>query len=435
MRPRAFVAYVCAFVCMCVVVTGDQGQTSTEAPGGSQPTFRVSVDLVTTDAIPRDSRGQFIADLTKDDFEILEDGVPQEISSMILIHGGRVYNQLAPPPPPAQEGIILPVSRPTNDAAGRIFVLFVDDLHMQFRDTGRIRQLFQKISKTLIHEGDLFGIVSTGPSSLSIDLTYDRSRLDEAIKKISGSGLRPSEVIQGPESSQGPTELRYRAHVAFSTAYELLKNLEKVTNRRKAVIWVSSGYDFNPFAEARRGLDPSSPFLSRFGARPPSNCDSSTDQSCTDSGGNSDLNDPNRMSQNFADADLVFELAEVTRAANRANATFYTIDPRGLVAGQDLDEEVDPIEWNRFLMKTQDSLRMMAENTGGVAIVNSNDFDKGLKRIDNETSDYYVLGFYSKNPDPTRRTRKIELKVSRPGTEVYHRTSYSLSLAPPSPVP
>ena len=69
-------------------------------------------------------------------------------------------------------------------------------------------------------------------------------------------------------------------------------------------------------------------------------------------------------------------------------------------------------------MKTQDSLRMMAENTGGVAIVNSNDFDKGLKRIDNETSDYYVLGFYSKNPNPTRRTRKIELKVSRPGTEV-----------------
>jgi VWFA-related protein len=429
------VTFVSAFVCLCAVVSGDQTQApAAPAEAGAQdaPTFRVSVALVTTDVIPRDDRGQFIADLGRDDFEIYEDGVVQDLSSMMLIHGGRVYNQLAPPPPPPQEGILLPLSRPTNDAAGRIFVLFVDDLHMQFRDTGRIRQLFKEISETLIHEGDLFGIVSTGPSSLSIDLTYDRTRLDQAIEKISGSGLRPSEVINGPESSQGPTELRYRAHVAFSTAYELLQNLEKVTNRRKAVIWVSSGYDFNPFAEARRGLEPGSPFLSRFGARPPSTCDG-TDDTCTDDTGNSDLNDPTRMSQGFADADLAFELAEVTRAANRANATFYTVDPRGLVAGQDLDEEVDPLEWNRFLMKTQDSLRMMAENTGGIAIVNSNEFDKGLARIDNETSDYYILGFYSKNPDPTRRTRQIEVRVKRPNTNVFHRTSYSLELQPAAP--
>ena len=49
------------------------------------------------------------------------------------------------------------------------------------------------------------------------------------------------------QGSQGPTELRHRAHVAFSTAYDLMKNLEKLQNRRKAVIYISSGYDFNPF--------------------------------------------------------------------------------------------------------------------------------------------------------------------------------------------
>ena len=141
------------------------------------------------------------------------------------------------------------------------------------------------------------------------------------------------------------------------------------------------------------------------------------------------------MSQNqFADADLVRELAEVTRAANRANATLYTIDPRGLVAGTDLDEQLDPVEFGEHVRKTQDSLRVLAEQTGGIAVVNQNNFDKALKRIDAETSDYYVVGYYSSNPDPLKRTRKIEVKVNREGLNVWSRTSYTLRQpAPPPP--
>ena len=138
------------------------------------------------------------------------------------------------------------------------------------------------------------------------------------------------------------------------------------------------------------------------------------------------------MSQNqFADADLARELAEVTRTANRANATLYTIDPRGLVAGADLDEQLDPVEFGEHVRKTQDSLRVLAEQTGGIAVVNQNNFDKALKRIDAETSDYYVLGYSSTNPDPLKRTRKIEVKlVNRPGVSVWSRTSYSLRQLP-----
>jgi hypothetical protein len=64
-----------------------------------QPTFRVSVDLVTTDVIPRDQRTeQFIADLKPGEFEVYEDGVKQDIISMDLIHGGRAYSALTAPP-------------------------------------------------------------------------------------------------------------------------------------------------------------------------------------------------------------------------------------------------------------------------------------------------------------------------------------------------
>ena len=135
------------------------------------PDFRVAIDLVNMDAIVRNSQDQFVADLSKDDFEIYEDGVKQEVTAFTLVHGGRVHNLLAPPPPPTQEGIILPPSRPRNDAAGRIFLIIVDDLHLDFRNTGRIRDLFKKIANTLVHEGDMFAIVSTGPSSLAIDTT------------------------------------------------------------------------------------------------------------------------------------------------------------------------------------------------------------------------------------------------------------------------
>jgi VWFA-related protein len=379
-----------------------------------KPTFRMAVDLVTTDVIVRDGNGQFVSDLTKGEFEILEDGVSQEVASLVLVHGGRTFNLQMPTPPPPQEGIILPPSRPVNDAAGRIFLFFVDDLHLDFRNTTRVRQLFEKMAKMLVHDGDMFGVVSTGPSSLAIDLTYDRKRLDEAIKKISGSALKPSEIIQGPQSPQGNSELRYRAHVAFSTAYDIVRNLEKVQNRRKAVIYVSNGYDFNPF-EGARFNDPNIVGMKNERYQDFQEYDPFT-----------------RSSQQFAEADLIRELAELTRAANRANATMYTIDPRGLVAGSDLDEQVDPTEWNNYIRKSQDSLRVLADETGGFATVNQNDFDKALKRIDAETSDYYVLGYYSSNPDPLRRMRKLEIKTARANLSVWSRRSYSLR-PPPEP--
>lgn len=392
-----------------------QQQTAPAKPAAAgsqprqQPDFRVAIDLVNMDAIVRNGQDQFVADLGKDDFEIFEDGTKQDITAFTLVHGGRVHNLLAPPPAPTQEGIILPPSRPRNDAAGRIFLIIVDDLHLDFRNTGRIRDLFKKIANTLVHEGDMFAIVSTGPSSLAIDPTYDRKVMEDAIKKITGNGLKPSDIIQGPEGAEGPTEVRYRAHVAMSTAYDLFRQIERIGNRRKAVIWVSNGYDFDPFKESRLGEDPV--FGGRFGQ--------------TREEGREDRDRFNQGNQ-FADADLARELAEITRTANRANATIYTIDPRGLVAGADLDEQLDPVEYAEHVRKTQDSLRVLADETGGIAVVNQNDMTKALKRIDNETSDYYVLGYYSSNPDPLKRTRKIEVKVNKPGLNVWSRTSYSL---------
>src|SRR5262245_2295088 len=371
-----------------------QQQKPTPAPGPT-PTFRTSVDLVSSDVIVRNRRGVFQADLAKDDFELFEDGIKQELNSFVLVHGGRAFTTQVAAPTPVREGIILPPQRPTNDAAGRIICFVVDDLHLDFRNTPRIRSLFKKMGDQLVHEGDLFGIVSTGTSSIAIDLTYDRSRIPEAANRITGGGMRPSEIVQQSAYGETPAEVTHRAHVAFETALDLLRNLESAKNRRKAVVLISNGYDFDPFPKSRSGTA-DSVFMNNPNIQQPQ-----TDPNDPNATQQNPQQDPMLMGNQFADTDLAIELNEVARQANRSNATFYTIDPRGLVAGQDLDEQVDPTEWDTHLRKTQDTLRVLAEQTGGLAVVNTNDFDKALKRIDAETSDYYVLAYYSTNPDPT----------------------------------
>src|SRR5499427_3457263 len=405
---------------------------------GRGPDFRARVDLITNDIVVRDSKGNFVPDLKPEEIQVYEDGIQQELVSMTVVTGGRVYNPMAPAPAAAPEGIILPKRRTVSDVSGRIFLFFVDDQHLQFGNTARVRQLFQKISKELVHDGDLFGIVSSGPSSIQVDMTYDKTQLDQAITKMTGNELKPTEIINSSGGPGGPSEIRYRAHVAFDTMLEGLKNLEQVHNRRKALVWVSDGYDFAPYKDARYGtMDPNSPFEQNQAAQARNQAANSA---ASNNGGQQF--DPNtcadviqqKQSEEFADADLSRELYEVTQAANRANTTIYTIDPRGLVGPlPDLDENVDPQQYSETIRKTQDSLRTLAEETGGLAVVNTNDFTKALKRVDAETSDYYVIGYYSKNPDILKRRRTIDIRLARPGLTVNFRKEYVLKPPPKTP--
>jgi VWFA-related protein len=391
--------WVVTIACLLVVTHAPRAQEPSQAPQAQPERIRVGVDLVTTSVSVRDGRGRFLADLKADEFELYEDGVRQTLVTFLLSHGGRVLD-VRQPAVAAREGLLLPPSRPANDASGRILLIVIDDSHLEPSQTPRVRELFNQITKRLVHPGDLFGIISTGPSSIQVDLTYDRKRLDQAAGKIMGSGLSPRDILDAPSSSAGLAEVRHRAHVAFSTARDLVDNLSKIHDRRKALIYVSNGYDLDPFADARA-------------------------KQAKERAGETEAN-PTRQQSNFADADLVSELAELTRAAVRANVVIYTIDPRGLTAAPDLDQPIDMVSYQIHVLKTQDTLRVLADETGGRAIVNRNDFDKALDLIDADTSDYYMLGYYSTNTDPSARRRTIEIKVRRPGVDVRHRTEYSL---------
>ena len=392
------------------------------------PVFRTGVTLVTTDVIVRDGQGQFLPDLNLEDFVVYEDGQAQEIASLVLVHGGRVYNQLLPPAP-VMEGIVLPSSgQQDTDTPGRIFVLFIDDLHLSITDTPKVRRVLELLADTIIHDGDMFGIMSSGKSSIFVQMTRDREQLYDVIPRVVGEGLRVSNIVGNFTQDVMRQENLARATAAFKSAEQTVRNLEEITNRRKVFLYVSTGYDFDPFEEAQALAEVRAMEATGFFSDPVF-------------GGETidfpELNDPQLRDfgdrgafdhNQFSDASLNYELLRLTTAANRSNVSFYTIDPRGLGSMPDLDfAQLRVSDWNDYLRTQHSGLRLLAELTGGMAVVNRNTFEEAFQEIDAETSDYYILGFYSNNTDATDTVRELSVEVNRPDTEVRARTHYVIA--------
>ncbi len=427
LRSRLWIC--CRVLGVCLLATSLPQSASAQPPpsdrGTADPsaTFRAGVTLVRTDVIVRDADGVFVSDLQPGDFTVEADGVQQEVASLVMVLGGRVYNQLLPAAP-VQPGIILPTSRVADNIAGRIIIFFVDALHLQAENTPKMRHFIKEVADTLVHEGDMVGLVSNGAAGTAVDLTYDRGQLTSAVDHIIGTGYGPRDLIMAmQEGTRGPAELRWRAHRAFWTVNEVIKNLETIEDRRKVLIYVSTGYDLNPFALQR---------LNRDNAPSRELRDRPTDLAAG-AGFDPEVDDLfgeiERQGAVFADGELIAELTELTDAANRANTTFYTMDPRGLISEPDIGYDVPIDEWGEYMRTARSSLRSLAELTGGTAIVNTNNLEEMLRKIDAETSDYYVLGFYTDNPDPTTRTRQLAVQVNREGVAVQARTSYTFSRA------
>jgi VWFA-related protein len=225
-------------------------------------------------------------------------------------------------PMPARPGI--------DDVTGRIILFVIDDLNLDFRDTPRIRALVKKMGGQLVRDGDLFAMVTTDPSSINLDLTSNLTHMDDAVKQITGHGLRPQDLIQASELS----EIVRRAHVTFRTMLDQLRRLDATQNHWKAVVLISNGWDL-------------------------------------------DLS---------ADADVTSELNDLAQLSTRTNATFYTVDPRGLVAGGQRAGQIDPNQWAPHVHTEQDNMRTLAERTGGLAVVNVDDYNKALERINGVNS-------------------------------------------------
>ena len=192
-----------------------------------------------------------------------------------------------------------------------------------------MKDVLQQIRDKLIHDNDLVGFVSTGPSSIEINPSYDydHRRFNEAIDKVMGAAMSINEILDQRDTSRretGPVGLRYNAHIAFKTAYKMLPELAQITDRRKSFIYVSSGYTsirsatgryariqqrYQRMSKARRTRRRSRRRGWTAAGRSAAAYDVDTP-----------LADQNYMQKTeFLESDLVGELAQLTREARRAN--------------------------------------------------------------------------------------------------------------------
>ena len=129
---------------------------------------------------------------------------------------------------------------------------------------------------------------------------------------------------------------------------------------------------------------------------------------------------------------VLLDTHDAIAAATRGNVTIYAIDPRGLMNAEgDLIEVAGTVgrrqrhdRLQTEMRLSQDSLRVLADSTGGFAAVNRNDLNGAFDRIVSENSSYYMLGFYSNNDRRNGRYRKLEVRVKRPGLRVRNRSGY-----------
>jgi VWFA-related protein len=437
--PKLIWPTMLAVVVTSVVLAQTPQPAQTPAPTSPDqtPTFRVGVDYVRRDVRVFDSNShQFIPDIAQGEWQVYEDGVLQKIDSMTLVRGNQVFNNMMAPAPAVPDGFVLPKKHAADSTPGRIFVIMIDDANIEANLTPQLRQLLRDIRTTLIHDGDEFAIVSSGTSSIEINFTRDPDRFEEAAGKASGGGMTPTDIIESPTMSNGPAGIRYAAQVAFTTAYGMIDQLAKIHDRRKVFIYISSGYDFDPFPGGRAQYQSDNGEGSIFDTAATNSADGqqlTPAQQAAQQVQNNTTNpfDNAAGTNQFALQDLIEEIAELTRAATRADTSFYPIDLRGLIAGPDLkDQYVTSDDWRAYVQNTTDVLRVLASETGGIASVENNDFKGFLKRVDSVTSDYYILGYQSSNPDPIKKVRKVEIKLKRPGSydlEYVHE----YTLAPP----
>jgi VWFA-related protein len=387
-----------------------------------QPVFRATTDQVRLDVRVRDEKGVFIPNLRRDQFEIYEDDVRQEINYFDMIVGGQsLIGTTVMQAPKRTPGLIVPSKRQSAPSSGRVFILFIDDLHFEPSLTMNVRQLLKQVRDELIKENDLLAIVSSGFSSIEMGLGYDygRRRINEAIEKTMGSAMTIREILDAAQTSEGPAGLRYMTHTAFKTVYGLLEGVSQINDRRKAFIYVSGGYDFNPYKDSRLKTE-----QDRYGIIPQDSAQLGSD--APPPSAPSYINPLMRTGSQFAEADLVSDMAALIRAANRVNATFYALDPRGLMAMPPINTPISMTEYQEHISTSVSSLRAISEETGGFCACGTNDYSKALERIDNETSDYYMLGYRSSNPDPLKVRRLLTIKVNVKGATVLHRQEYTL---------
>jgi VWFA-related protein len=381
----------------------------------TQPTFRTDINFVRVDAIVTDKQGRPVADLKPEDFEVTEDGQPQKVETFKLI---RVDGN--PPPGEASPREINSIYAEESEARRddvRLFVIFFDDYHVRLGASLAVKDDLTKFIDTQVGPLDMIAMMYPLDPLRAVSFTRNKKAVIQQILSWQGRKYQyiPPRNIFEEQYANYPVEIveKIRNQVSLSALRGLMTRLGGMREGRKTVIVVSEGYsDYVP--PQLRGNNAQSGIRGR-------GTSAMTGDASVDPMGKM-AEDRTRF---FGDMDIRMLMRDVTTDANRNNVSLYMLDPRGLAGFEfDINEGVGLSADADSLRATQDSLRVMADETDGRAIVNRNDLGNGLAQMMRDASAYYLLGYSSQAAPTDGRFHQIRVRVRRPGIEVRARRGY-----------
>jgi VWFA-related protein len=383
-------------------------------PAGDQPprpTFRAGINFVRVDVIVTDKNGQSVGDLEPPDFQVTEDGKPQKIETFRLIKlDGGITQAIQAPPREIRTDDDEEEEASREDV--RLFAIFLDDYHVRRGASMAARAQLAKFVETQLGPSDMVGVMYPLESTGSVRMTRNHSAVVRALEQFLGRKYEYQPKNQYEESyAYYPTETveRIRNQVSLSALRSLIVHMGSLKEGRKALIVVSEGYTYM-VPPQMRNANAQMPGLGNPNAFNP----------------NAGVNDPNEDRASWlAGLDMDTDLREIYDTANRNNVALYTVDPRGLPGFEfDINENVGFQLDRQYLNATIDSLRVLAENSDGRAIVNRNDLAAGMQQITRDSSAYYLIGYSSTEAPTDGKFHEIKVRLKRPGLQVRARRGY-----------
>jgi VWFA-related protein len=391
-------------------------QQSAPTEAQQRPVFRGGTHFVRVDAYPSQD-GRIVAGLKPEDFEILEDGAPQQIDSLDFIRFDTFTPDAARRDPQSQrEGF-----DKAADPRYRVFAIYVDMAFSRsagpFASMENLPQLQQPLVNFLdrvIGPQDLYGFLTSRNSAKDLVFGQKTTVTTEQIKDLWRASLIDKDeadlvFAQCPPEFDG-LKARYRADQTYSTLTDLVAQMGSLRQERKNLVFVSNLLPrWRPDTAAlNRGTEP----VPRVGG--------SEGRVVPDTRISSVSGNPSACMaelRRLANMDFDPRYQQLLRDAKRENVSFYIITPGGLQAPPSLST-------NRAMNAAYDDLKSLADETDGLAVVNTNDLNAGMKRIADDLAAYYVLGYYTSNTKFDGGVRTIRVRYKANGKAIRARRQY-----------
>ena len=396
-----------------------------------QPTFRGGTNVVRVDLYATRDSGT-VDDLKVDEVEVLEDGVKQKIESFErVVVRPPVSQELRAEPNTVRESLQM-----AADPRARIFVIFLDTYHTGFGNAARMRGPLLQFIDRVVGQDDLVGLMT--PEMAATDVTLGRrttviSRLLSENTWGRRARLADNDPIEDMYEACYTLDdpaiakemiARRREKLSLDALDDLVTHVGGLRDERKAVLAVSEGWlQFGPNLALARQLKRDEGRL----PDPPSIVGRGTSDANNRSAGGVDRDKCQADRVALANLDDTDRLLRSSERANRVNVTFYPVGAQGLaVFDSDIGPEPPPppAQDAANLRNRQNGLRLLADMTDGVAIVNTNNIAPLLKRVVDDMSSYYLLTYASTNSKLDGKFRSINVRLSRPGARARFRRGY-----------